>query len=99
MADAAKQKTTHGDVDHGLGDVQALLVVAHEASPADEPSEGALDDPAARQHSKRMQLGAFDDLDRAAPQFLGICLVANPARQCRHLRDLFSVIRLRSFFA
>lgn len=34
MADSAHQKTAHGNVDHGFGDVDASFVVAHEAAPA-----------------------------------------------------------------
>jgi len=40
MADAAQQKASHGDVDHGLGDVDALLVVADQAPPSGQPAEG-----------------------------------------------------------
>jgi hypothetical protein len=33
MADAAQEKASHGDVDHGLGHVEALLVIAHQQPP------------------------------------------------------------------
>lgn len=49
MADPSQQKTSHGDVDHGLGDVDALFVVAYEPTPSGHPGKGALDGPAPRQ--------------------------------------------------
>src|SRR5262245_39203828 len=45
MADAPQEQAAHGDVDHRLGDVEALLIVAHQAAPPDEPADRALDDP------------------------------------------------------
>jgi hypothetical protein len=47
MGDAAEEQRAHGDVDHGLGYVEAFLVVADEAAPADHPAEGALHDSSA----------------------------------------------------
>ena len=49
MSDAAQEQATHCEVDHAFGDVNAPFVVAHEASPAGQPAEGSLDDPALAQ--------------------------------------------------
>ncbi len=49
MGDASEEQGAPANVDHGLGDVQALLVVAHQAAPTGHPAEGALHHPAPRQ--------------------------------------------------
>ena len=41
---SAKHKASHSDVDHGLGNVDLLLVILHQTVPADHPAEGAFDD-------------------------------------------------------
>ena len=64
MGDAAQEEASHCDVDHRLGDVEALLEVSDEAAPADQPAERALDDPPARQHLEpRFAIDAAHDLE------------------------------------
>ncbi len=51
-------------MDHGLGAVDALLVVPHEPAPPGHPCEGALDDPAAWKDFEALRgIGPFDDFD------------------------------------
>jgi len=65
ICDAAEHGGGGGDADEGFGDVGALLEIADEAAVLDEPSEGALDDPATRQWFKPLQgAGPLDDGQR-----------------------------------
>src|SRR3712207_9106347 len=47
----AGHEARHGGVDEGLAGGAEALVVLAEAAAVAEPGEGALDDPAARQHA------------------------------------------------
>jgi hypothetical protein len=40
---AAQEEASHGDVDHGLEDIEALLEVADETARSDQPAERAFD--------------------------------------------------------
>lgn len=63
MGDAAQEEASHCDVDYCLGDVGALLEVADKSPPSDQPAEGALDDPPARQRLEpRFGIDAAHDL-------------------------------------
>ena len=64
MNGASEEHASEGDVDHGLGAVDALLIVAPEPTPSGRPPEGAFDDLAARQDFEALGgIGSFDDLD------------------------------------
>src|ERR1700716_3677676 len=67
MADPTQHEAAERDVDHSLGYVDALFVVADEPAPADHPAQGPLDHPAARQDSEAWLVGeAGNDLDDEA---------------------------------
>src|SRR5271170_615388 len=64
MCISADEISTHGDEDHGVRDVDALLVVAHEASPTGHPAEGPFHDPATGQNLEAfLVIGSADDFD------------------------------------
>src|ERR1700727_1825254 len=64
MSDPSDEEGAESNVDHGLGDVDALFVVTDEASPAGHPSEGSFNHPSARQDGEAFgSFDATDDLD------------------------------------
>jgi hypothetical protein len=64
-----EQDASESDVDHGFGTVDALFVVAHEATPAGHPGERALDDPSTRDDFEADGgVGSLDDLDGKIPE-------------------------------
>ncbi|MBV8924909.1 MAG: PAS domain S-box protein, partial [Bradyrhizobium sp.] len=60
---SADEIAAHGDENHGLRDVDALLVVAYQAAPSGHPAESSLHHPAAGQDLETLLVvAAFDDL-------------------------------------
>lgn len=49
VGDAPEQPAAHGDVDHGFRDIDALLIIPHEAAPFGHPARGSQGDSSARQ--------------------------------------------------
>ena len=65
MGDPSEQQASQSDMDHRLGNVDALFIVAHEPPPACHPAEGSLDDPTTREALEALaRVGSLDDLDR-----------------------------------
>ena len=64
MSVSAQEQATHGDMDHGLRDVDPALMIARQATPSHHPSECPLDDPSARQDLEALlPVTPPDDLD------------------------------------
>lgn len=64
MSVSADEVCAHCDEDHGARDVDALLVVAHEAAPSGHPAEGPLSDLASWQDFEALPvIRSTDDLD------------------------------------
>ena len=69
MSYSPEQDASEGDVDHGLGAIDTLFVVAHEAAPAGHPSERSLDDPATwEDFEAHGGVGSLDDLNGEIPE-------------------------------
>src|SRR5512139_1752036 len=64
-SNTGEHEAKQSQIDHGFGGVGFSFVVATESAVASQPAEGTLYDPASRQHLEGMQVGTFDDLDRA----------------------------------
>jgi hypothetical protein len=64
MSDPSDEEGAESDVDHGLGDVDALFVVAHEASPSCHPAEGSFNHPSARQDVEALRFLRCDGQPR-----------------------------------
>lgn len=62
MSVSANEVSANGNDDHGLRDIDALLLVAHDAAPPGHPSEGVLDEPSTWQHLDTLIIGSTNDL-------------------------------------
>ena len=59
----------HRETNPGLAALRRFLVISTQAAELHEPTEGTLDDPAARQHGKSgMRIRALDDFQHPAPK-------------------------------
>ena len=64
VADPVQEVASEGDINHGLGDVDAGFVVTHQLPPSGHPAEGSLDHPARGEHLEAgLLVGAAHDLD------------------------------------
>src|SRR6185437_11801041 len=76
MGDAPEQEACEGDVDHGFGTIDTLLIVADETAPSGHPSEGAFYDPATWKDFEAFgRIGPSNDLDGEVEEG---CLVHEP---------------------
>jgi hypothetical protein len=73
VGNTPEQEAAHGDVNHGFGHIEALLIIPHETAPFGHPSEGSLHDPAARQHFEaRLMIAAADNLQNKVTISAGV---------------------------
>ena len=79
MSDAPYEKGSEGDMDHGIGYVDALLVVADEATPPCHPAEGSFDDPSPGKNVE--PFGSFDPAHDFDDELQEGGLVFTPARR------------------
>lgn len=66
-----KHEPDGGEGHHGLGDIEAFLVILGQSPPASEPSEGSFDDPPARDDDEAGAGNAPDDDQRQFEQDTG----------------------------
>ncbi len=67
-AKTCEHEANHRQIDHGFAGLGLSFVIPVESTVTAQPTKGALDDPAPRQHFEGVQFRALHDLDRAAPQ-------------------------------